>query len=62
MIAIALKMLLGARAKKYFGLLFGITFASFVVTFTASYFGGVLLRSFGLIAARPADVWVMARR
>lgn len=58
MIAIALKMLLGDRAK-YFGLLFGITFTSFLVTFAASYFGGMMTRSFALIAESPADVWVM---
>ncbi|MEO7799657.1 MAG: ABC transporter permease [Opitutaceae bacterium] len=58
MIAIALKMLLGDRAK-YFGLLFGITFTSFLVTFAASYFGGMMTRSFALIAENPADVWVM---
>jgi len=58
MIAIALKMLLGDRAK-YFGLLFGITFTSFLVTFAASYFGGMMTRSFALIAECPAEVWVM---
>lgn len=58
MIIIALKMLLGDRAK-YFGLLFGITFTSFLVTFAASYFGGMMTRSFALIAESPADVWVM---
>jgi len=59
MIAIALKMLLGDRTK-YAGLLFGITFTSFLVTFAASYFGGMMTRSFALIAENPqADVWVM---
>jgi putative ABC transport system permease protein len=58
MIMIAFKMLLGDRAK-YFGLLFGITFTSFLVTFAASYFGGMMTRSFALIAESPADVWVM---
>lgn len=59
MISIALKMLYGDRAK-YGGLLFGITFTSFLVTFAASYFGGMMTRSFALIAENPwADVWVM---
>lgn len=58
MIMIGLKMLLDDRAK-YFGLLFGITFTSFLVTFAASYFGGMMTRSFALIAESPADVWVM---
>lgn len=59
MMFIALKMLLGDRTK-YAGLLFGITFTSFLVTFAASYFGGMMTRSFALIAENPrADVWVM---
>src|SRR5690349_17456762 len=59
MIRVALKMLLGARAK-YVGLLFGITFTSFLVTFAASYFCGFMTRGFALIAENPtADVWVM---
>lgn len=59
MIFTALKMLLGDRTK-YAGLLFGITFTSFLVTFAASYFGGMMTRSIALIAENPrADVWVM---
>lgn len=59
MILIALKMLLGDRTK-YVGLLFGITFTSFLVTFAGSYFGGMMTRSFALIADNPGtDVWVM---
>ena len=56
---IALKMLLGDRTK-YAGLLFGVTFTSFLVTFAASYFGGMMTRSFALIAENPkTDVWIM---
>ncbi len=52
-------MLVGDRAK-YVGILFGITFTSFLVTFAASYFGGLMTRSFALIAENPSvDVWVM---
>ncbi|QYM78785.1 ABC transporter permease [Horticoccus luteus] len=59
MISIALKMLLSDRVK-YAGLLFGLTFTAFLVTFAASYFGGMMTRSFALIADNPsADVWVM---
>ncbi len=59
MVITALKMLLGDRTK-YAGLLFGITFTSFLVTFAASYFGGMMTRSFALIAENPGvDVWVM---
>jgi len=59
MVRVALKMLLGDRAK-YVGLLFGITFTSFLVTFAASYFCGFMTRAFALIAENPTvDVWVM---
>jgi putative ABC transport system permease protein len=56
---IALKMLFGDYTK-YAGLLFRIAFTSFLVTFAASYFGGMMARSLALIAENPrADVWVM---
>src|SRR6478672_3874649 len=59
MLLVALKMLVGDRAK-YVGLLFGITFTSFLVTFATSYFCGFMTRGFALIAENPAaDVWVM---
>jgi putative ABC transport system permease protein len=59
MLRLALKMLVGDRAK-YAGLLFGITFTSFLVTFAFSYFCGFMTRGFALIAENPAaDVWVM---
>src|SRR6202023_2794419 len=59
MLRVALKMLMGNRTK-YAGLLFGITFTSFLVTFAASYFCGFMTRGFALIAENPsADVWVM---
>ena len=56
---IAVKMLLGDRAKTV-GLIFGIAFTSFLVTFAASYFCGFMTRGFALIAENAAaDVWVM---
>lgn len=59
MLRIAAKMLLGDRAK-YVGLLFGITFTSFLVAFAGSYFCGFMTRGFALIAENSsADVWVM---
>jgi putative ABC transport system permease protein len=59
MLRVALKMLIGNRAK-YAGLLFGITFTSFLVTFALSYFAGFMTRGFALISENPeADVWVM---
>lgn len=59
MLHIALKMLMGDRAK-YGGLLMGIAFTAFLVTFAASYFAGFMTRGFSLITENPAaDVWVM---
>jgi len=59
MLKVAMKMLKGDRAK-YIGLLFGITFTSFLVTFAGSYFCGFMTRGFALISENPdADVWVM---
>lgn len=59
MTVLALKILMGDRTK-YLGLLFGLTFTSFLVTFAVSYFGGMMTRSFALIAENPlADIWVM---
>src|SRR5215472_10574237 len=59
MFRIALKLLAGDKAK-YAGLLFGIAFTSFLVTFAGSYFCGFMTRGFALIAENPSvDVWVM---
>ena len=59
MLRIAWRMLVADRAK-FFGLLFGIAFTSFLVTFAASYFCGFMTRGFALISENPAaDVWVM---
>jgi putative ABC transport system permease protein len=59
MFYIALKMLRGDRGK-YVGLLLGITFTAFLVTFAGAYFAGFMTRGFALISENPAtDVWVM---
>lgn len=59
MYQIALKMLMGDRAK-YTGLLLGIAFTAFLVTFALSYFAGFMTRGFALISENSsADVWVM---
>lgn len=59
MLRIALKMLAGDRGK-FAGLLFGIAFTSFLITFAASFFCGFMTRGFSLISDVPAaDVWVM---
>lgn len=59
MFRIAINMLMGDRAK-YTGLIFGIAFTSFLVTFALSYFCGFMTWGFALISENPhADVWVM---
>src|SRR5262249_38831508 len=58
MLGMALTMLMGDRAK-YAGLLFGITFTSFLVTFSMSFLTGFLTRGFALITENRADIWVM---
>lgn len=59
MLRLAMKMLMGDRAK-YAGLVFGITFTSFLVTFATSYLCGFLTRGFALVNENPAaSVWVM---
>ncbi len=59
MFRIALAMLVADRAK-FFGLLFGIAFTSFLVTFAASYFCGFMTRGFSLVSENGGvDVWVM---
>jgi len=52
-------MLVGDRGK-YAGLLFGIAFTSFLVTFAISFFCGFMTRGFALISDNPSvDLWVM---
>jgi len=59
MFRIAILMLMGDRTK-YMGLLIGITFTAFLITFALSYFAGFMTRGFALISENPsADVWVM---
>jgi len=59
MLRVALKMLIGDRAK-YMGLVLGVAFTAFLVTLAASYLCGILTLGFALIAENPsADVWVM---
>lgn len=59
MLRIALKMIVADRGK-FAGVLFGIAFTSFLVTFAASYFCGFMTQGFSLISENgAADVWVM---
>lgn len=59
MIRVAISMLIGDRAK-YVGLVLGVTFTAFLVTFAISYLCGILTFGFALVSENPqADVWVM---
>jgi len=56
---VALKMLIGDRAK-YFGIIMGIAFASLLITQQASIFVGLMTRTFGFVSdTRQPDIWVM---
>ena len=56
---IALKMLLGDRAK-YLGIVMGLTFASLLITQQSAIFVGLMTRTFGPITDLGLpDVWVM---
>jgi putative ABC transport system permease protein len=62
MLNIALKILLGDRAK-YFGLIFGVAFATVLMTQQVSIFIGLILRTASVIYnAQEADLWVMDTR
>src|SRR5215472_3027204 len=56
---IALKMLMGDRSK-YFGLIFGITFATLLMSQQLSIFLGIMKRTASqILDIRDADIWVM---
>lgn len=56
---VALKMLIGDRAK-YIGILIGVTFASLLITQQSAIFTGLMMRTFGSITDLPTpDIWVM---
>lgn len=60
--AIALKMLWGDRAK-YLGLIFGIAFATMLMSQQIAIFVGVMARTASqILDVRDADVWVMDKR
>lgn len=59
---VAIKMLLGDRAK-YIGLVFGVTFATLLISQQVSIFIGIMSRTAGAIyAVSEADIWVMDKR
>jgi len=61
-IAVAVKMLLGDKAK-YFGLIFGVTFATLLMAQQISLFIGLMERTASAIfAVTEADIWVMDQR
>lgn len=56
---IALKMLTGDRGK-YFAIIFGVTFASLLITEQSATFCGIMLRTISQIRdTHGADIWVM---
>ena len=56
---IALKMLVGDRAK-YLGIIMGLTFASLLITQQAAIFTGLMARTYGSITDLGLpDIWVM---
>jgi putative ABC transport system permease protein len=59
MIWIALRMLMGDRAK-YFGLIFGVAFATLLMSQQVSIFVGIIRRTASQITdVRDASIWVM---
>lgn len=57
--SIALKMLMGDRAK-FFGILMGLTFASLLITQQMAIFIGLMTRTYGFVTdAQLPDIWVM---
>jgi putative ABC transport system permease protein len=59
---IALRMLTGDRSK-YLGLIFGVTFATLLMTQQVSIFMGILTRTGNqVLEVRDADIWVMDNR
>lgn len=59
MIYVALRMLTGDRSK-YFGIVFGLTIASFLITQQMAIFTGLMSRTYSFITdSGLADVWVM---
>jgi putative ABC transport system permease protein len=59
---LALRMLTGDRSK-YFGLIFGVTFATLLMTQQVSIFMGILTRTGNqILEVRDADIWVMDNR
>jgi putative ABC transport system permease protein len=59
---VAIKMLIGDRSK-YLGLIFGVAFATLLITQQVSIFIGILARtSSAVYSVSEADIWVMDKR
>ncbi len=59
---IAVKMLMGDKAK-YLGLIFGITFATLLMSQQMSLFIGIMGRTYAIISQiQEADIWVMDKK
>lgn len=59
MYLVALKMLMGDRAK-FFGIIMGLMFASLLITQQASIFVGLMTRTYGFVTDTGLpDIWVM---
>ena len=59
---IALKMLMGNRAK-YLGIIFGLAFASLLITQQSSIFVGLMTRTFSFLTDTSLpDIWVVDKR
>src|SRR3954462_3108430 len=59
MFSVAVKMLVGDRAK-YLGIIMGITFASLLITQQLAIFNGLMSRTYGAITDLGLpDIWVM---
>jgi putative ABC transport system permease protein len=59
---VALRMLLGDRAK-YIGLIFGIAFSTMLMSNQVAIFSGLMLRTASqILDAREADIWIMDPR
>src|SRR5438477_12740966 len=59
---IALRMLTGDR-NKYLGLIFGVTYATFLMSQQVSVFMSILTRAGNqILDVRDADIWVMDNR
>ncbi len=59
MLRLALKILMGDRAK-YIGIILGLTFASFIIVQQAAIFIGLMTRTYGFITdTSQPNVWVM---